>query len=147
MRSETIRPAYVIGADGYDSAVRRMTGIEMAEHGAAHVFSIYEIEATGELPAEARVIFDPDLTSVYWPLEKGRCRWGFQIRDAAAHAHRWSGRAADRREGPLVHGAADADLLVDAWPVRVTPDAELRQGRRMARRGRRAPGTSSRDTA
>jgi 2-polyprenyl-6-methoxyphenol hydroxylase-like FAD-dependent oxidoreductase len=85
VRSETIRPAFVIGADGYDSAVRRMTGIEMAEHDAAQVFSIYEIEATGELPAEARVIFDPDVTSVYWPLEKGRCRWGFQIRDAAAH--------------------------------------------------------------
>jgi 2-polyprenyl-6-methoxyphenol hydroxylase-like FAD-dependent oxidoreductase len=84
-RSETMRPAYVIGADGYDSAVRRMTGIEMADHGAAQVFSIYEIEATGELPDEARVIFDPDLTSVYWPLEKGRCRWGFQIRDTAAH--------------------------------------------------------------
>jgi 2-polyprenyl-6-methoxyphenol hydroxylase-like FAD-dependent oxidoreductase len=85
VRSETLRPAYVIGADGYDSAVRRMAGIEMAEHSAAQVFSIYEIEATGELPAEARVIFDPELTSVYWPLEKGRCRWGFQIRDAAAH--------------------------------------------------------------
>jgi 2-polyprenyl-6-methoxyphenol hydroxylase-like FAD-dependent oxidoreductase len=85
VRSETVRPAYVIGADGYDSAVRRMAGIEMAEHSAAQVFSIYEIEATGELPAEARVIFDPDVTSVYWPLEKGRCRWGFQIRDAAAH--------------------------------------------------------------
>ena len=80
-----MRPAYVIGADGYDSAVRRMAGIEMAEHRAAQVFSIYEIEATGELPAEARVIFDDDLTSVYWPLENGRCRWGFQIRDAAAH--------------------------------------------------------------
>jgi 2-polyprenyl-6-methoxyphenol hydroxylase-like FAD-dependent oxidoreductase len=85
VRSETMRPAYVIGADGYDSAVRRMSGIEMAEYRAAQVFSIYEIEATGELPAEARVIFDPDLTSVYWPLENGRCRWGFQIRDAAAH--------------------------------------------------------------
>jgi 2-polyprenyl-6-methoxyphenol hydroxylase-like FAD-dependent oxidoreductase len=85
VRSETIRPAYVIGADGYDSAVRRMSGIEMEEHGAGQIFSVYEIEATGELPAEARVIFDPDLTSVYWPLEKGRCRWGFQIRDAAAH--------------------------------------------------------------
>jgi 6-methylpretetramide 4-monooxygenase / 4-hydroxy-6-methylpretetramide 12a-monooxygenase len=85
VRSETMRPAYVIGADGYDSAVRRMSGIEMAEHRAAQVFSIYEIEATGDLPAEARVIFDPDLTSVYWPLEKGRCRWGFQIRDTAAH--------------------------------------------------------------
>ena len=85
VRNETIRPAYVIGADGYDSAVRRMAGIEMAEHGAGQVFSIYEIEATGDLPAEARVILDPDLTSVYWPIEKGRCRWGFQIRDAAAH--------------------------------------------------------------
>ena len=84
-RSETMRPAYVIGADGYDSAVRRMSGIEMTEHRAAQIFSIYEIEATGELPDEVRIIFDPDLTSVYWPLEKGRCRWGFQIRDVAAH--------------------------------------------------------------
>jgi 2-polyprenyl-6-methoxyphenol hydroxylase-like FAD-dependent oxidoreductase len=86
VRSETIRPAYVIGADGYDSAVRRMCGFEMEEHGAGQLFSIYEIEAVGELPAEARVILDPDLTSVYWPLEAGRCRWGFQIRDAVEHA-------------------------------------------------------------
>jgi 2-polyprenyl-6-methoxyphenol hydroxylase-like FAD-dependent oxidoreductase len=85
VRSETIRPAYVIGADGYDSAVRRMAGIEMAEHGGGQIFSVYEIEATGELPAEVRVILDPDLTSVYWPLEQGRCRWGFQIHEVAEH--------------------------------------------------------------
>ena len=84
-RSETIHPAYVIGADGYDSAVRRMSGIEMEQHGAAQIFSVYEIEATGDLPAEARVIVDPELTSVYWPLEEGRCRWGFQIRDNSEH--------------------------------------------------------------
>ena len=84
-RSETIRPPYVIGADGYNSAVRRMAGIDMAEHGRGQVFSIYEIEATGDLPAEVRVILDPDLTSVYWPLEEGRCRWGFQIQDASEH--------------------------------------------------------------
>jgi 2-polyprenyl-6-methoxyphenol hydroxylase-like FAD-dependent oxidoreductase len=76
VRSMTIRPRYVIGADGYDSAVRRMSGIEMETHGAGQIFSVYEIEATGELPSEARVIFDSDLTSVYWPLEEGRCRWG-----------------------------------------------------------------------
>jgi 2-polyprenyl-6-methoxyphenol hydroxylase-like FAD-dependent oxidoreductase len=86
VRSETIRPSYVIGADGYDSAVRRMAGIEMEELGAGQIFSVYEIEAAGELPAEVRVIVDPDLTSVYWPLEEGRCRWGFQIRDASEHS-------------------------------------------------------------
>jgi 2-polyprenyl-6-methoxyphenol hydroxylase-like FAD-dependent oxidoreductase len=82
---ETIRPAYVIGADGYDSAVRRMAGIEMADLGPAQVFSVFETEMTGELPDEVRVMLDPELTSVYWPLEEGRCRWGFQIRDAAEH--------------------------------------------------------------
>jgi 2-polyprenyl-6-methoxyphenol hydroxylase-like FAD-dependent oxidoreductase len=86
VRSETVTPAYVIGADGYDSAVRRMSGIEMEEYGTGQIFSVYEIEAAGELPAEVRVIVDPDLTSVYWPLEEGRCRWGFQIRDASEHA-------------------------------------------------------------
>jgi 2-polyprenyl-6-methoxyphenol hydroxylase-like FAD-dependent oxidoreductase len=85
VRSEMIRPAYVIGADGYDSAVRRMAGIEMDEQGTGQIFSIYEIEATGELPAEARVMIDSDLTSVYWPLEVGRCRFGFQIEDASGH--------------------------------------------------------------
>ena len=83
--SETIRPTFVIGADGYDSAVRRMAGIEMADIGEGQTFSVYEIEATGELPAEVRVVLDPDLTSVYWPLEDGRCRWGFQIHDASRH--------------------------------------------------------------
>ena len=82
---KTIRPAFVIGADGYDSAVRRMSGIEMEELGAAQIFSVYEIEASGDLPAEVRVMIDPDLTSVYWPLEEGRCRWGFQIRDASEY--------------------------------------------------------------
>ena len=84
-QTETIRPDYVIGADGYDSAVRRMSGIEMEEHGVGQIFSVYEIEAAGELPAEVRVILDPDLASVYWPLEEGRCRWGFQVRDASDH--------------------------------------------------------------
>jgi 2-polyprenyl-6-methoxyphenol hydroxylase-like FAD-dependent oxidoreductase len=94
VRSETIRPAYVIGADGYDSAVRRMAGIEMEERGGGQIFSVYEIEATGELPAEVRVIVDPDLTSVYWPLEEGQCRWGFQIRGSPNTRRRWSGSRA-----------------------------------------------------
>jgi 3-(3-hydroxy-phenyl)propionate hydroxylase len=85
VRTESLEPAYVIGADGYDSAVRRMVGIEMEEHRDPQVFSVYEVEAAGELPAEVRVMFDADLTSVYWPLEPGRCRWGFQIREAAEH--------------------------------------------------------------
>lgn len=82
---EKTRAAFVIGADGYDSAVRRLSGIEMTEHRAAQIFSVFEIEASGDLPNEVRIVLDRDATSVYWPLEKGRCRWGFQIGDANAH--------------------------------------------------------------
>jgi 2-polyprenyl-6-methoxyphenol hydroxylase-like FAD-dependent oxidoreductase len=85
VRQETIRPRYVIGADGYDSAVRRMSGIDLDEHGGSQYFSVYEVEAAGELPGDVRVVLDPGLTSVYWPLEEGRCRWGFQITDASSH--------------------------------------------------------------
>ena len=84
--TDTARPAYVIGADGYDSAVRRMAGIETEQYGATQIFSVYEIEASGDLPGEVRVMVNPDFTSVYWPLEEGRCRWGFQIRDASDHS-------------------------------------------------------------
>jgi len=83
--SATIHPAYVIGADGYDSGVRRMASFEMDDHGAGQLFSVYEIEAAGDLPDEVRVMLDPDFTSVYWPLEQGRCRFGFQIRRDSEH--------------------------------------------------------------
>jgi 2-polyprenyl-6-methoxyphenol hydroxylase-like FAD-dependent oxidoreductase len=76
VQTKTTRPAYVIGADGYDSAVRRP----------CQYFSVHEIEADGELPAEARVMVDPNRMSVYWPLEEGRCRLGFQIGDVSEHS-------------------------------------------------------------
>jgi 2-polyprenyl-6-methoxyphenol hydroxylase-like FAD-dependent oxidoreductase len=86
VRTETVRPAFVIGADGHDSTVRRLSRIQMDTYDGAQIFSVYEIEATGSLPGEVRITFDPDLTTVYWPLEDGRCRWGFQIHDPAVHA-------------------------------------------------------------
>lgn len=85
VRTESMHTAYVIGADGYNSAVRRMAGLDESDVGGSEIFSIFEIEATGDLPAEVRVVIDRDLTSVYWPLEEGRCRWGFQIKDASEH--------------------------------------------------------------
>ena len=124
-RTETIRPAYVIGADGYDSAVRRMSGIEMDESGAEELYSVYEIEATGELPAEARVMLEPDLTSVYWPLEEGRCRWGFQIRNTAEHD------ASMERLEQLI--AARAPWFM-ARPTRIYWATEGLFARRLARR-------------
>jgi 2-polyprenyl-6-methoxyphenol hydroxylase-like FAD-dependent oxidoreductase len=82
---ETRRPAFIIGADGWNSAVRRMAGVETEEAGGTLVFSVYEFEARGDLPDEARVVLEPGAQSVYWPLEAGRCRWGFEITSTVEH--------------------------------------------------------------
>jgi 2-polyprenyl-6-methoxyphenol hydroxylase-like FAD-dependent oxidoreductase len=82
---ETRRPAFVIGADGWNSAVRRMTGVETEDAGGTLVFSVYEFEARGTIPDESRVVLEAGTQSVYWPLEQGRCRWGFQIGSTADH--------------------------------------------------------------
>ncbi len=79
------RPAIVVGADGYDSGVRRHAGIGMRGLGGSEIFSLFEFEAEGSLPDEGRVVLDPAATNVYWPLEANRCRLSFQIPDASAH--------------------------------------------------------------
>jgi len=79
------RPAFVVGADGWNSAVRRMLGVETEDAGGTLIYSVYEFEAKGELPDEARVVLGKDDQNIYWPLEAGRCRWGFQIASAADH--------------------------------------------------------------
>lgn len=79
VRSFEREVSFVLGADGYDSVVRRMSGITSADLGGRVVASVYEFEAKGELPDEVRVLVGPRSTAVYWPLEAGRCRFGFPI--------------------------------------------------------------------
>lgn len=80
-----VHPKFVLGADGWNSTLRRLAGIDMTDLGAGAFVSVFEIEAAGELPDEVRVVLEADRTSVYWPLEPGRCRWGFQVEAAADH--------------------------------------------------------------
>jgi NADPH-dependent dioxygenase len=78
-------PRFIVGADGYDSPVRRMSAIDSKPLGGSMMVSVYEIEAAGDLPSDARVQLGSDATDVYWPLEPGRCRFSFEIPSAGDH--------------------------------------------------------------
>ena len=75
------RPAYVIGADGHDSFVRRRLGLDYEEVGPSALFAVFEFAVDAPMASEVRVILDETTTSVLWPLPGGRCRWSFQVRD------------------------------------------------------------------
>jgi 2-polyprenyl-6-methoxyphenol hydroxylase-like FAD-dependent oxidoreductase len=85
VKARTFRPQFVIGADGWDSTVRRLAGIGTETKGAAQIVSVYEADVTGDLPDEGRMVLDATRTSVYWPLEPGRCRWAFEVGSQAEH--------------------------------------------------------------
>ncbi len=70
---------YVIGADGYWSAVRHALEVEYQELDGAQTFGVFEFEADWSEDEEVRVVLHDDTTSVLWPLGDGRFRWSFEL--------------------------------------------------------------------
>ena len=83
------RVAYVLGADGHDSFVRRRLGFDYEEVGPSALFAVFEFSVDAPVTSEVRVVLDANTTSVLWPLPGGRCRWSFEVKD--------SGEVLDRR--------------------------------------------------
>lgn len=77
--------SYVVGADGYNSFVRRTLGIPYRDHGAPQCFSVYEFDADSKLEPDVRVGLNPETTEVLWPLAEDRFRFSFQTEDTARH--------------------------------------------------------------
>jgi 2-polyprenyl-6-methoxyphenol hydroxylase-like FAD-dependent oxidoreductase len=80
-----IGAGYVVGADGYDSFVRRRLGIAYADHGKGQLYSVFQFAAGGDVPPEGRLMVDNDRVGGYWPLPEGRCRFSFPIGAAEEH--------------------------------------------------------------
>jgi 2-polyprenyl-6-methoxyphenol hydroxylase-like FAD-dependent oxidoreductase len=87
-----IGAAYVVGADGYDSFVRRRLGIALADQGKGQIYSVFQFATGGDVPVDGRLMIDGDRVGGYWPLPDGRCRFSFPIGSAEEHrpdaAHR-----------------------------------------------------------
>ena len=75
---------YVIGADGHESAARRITGIGFPEVAPSADYAVFEFKTDAELPDEMRLIIKDNKTHVFWPLPDGYCRWSFQVDEGEA---------------------------------------------------------------
>jgi 2-polyprenyl-6-methoxyphenol hydroxylase-like FAD-dependent oxidoreductase len=81
---------YVVGADGYDSCVRKAIPAEYRDYGDHRWFAVFEYETPERVGEELRVILRHDGISAYVPLSGSECRWAFQVpepteRDPGAH--------------------------------------------------------------
>lgn len=81
-RSTTTRAAFVVGADGRGSAVRRALETPFDEFARPQCFAVFEVETDFDPGPEVRVVFDGRSTSVLWPLPDRHCRWSFELDEA-----------------------------------------------------------------
>jgi 2-polyprenyl-6-methoxyphenol hydroxylase-like FAD-dependent oxidoreductase len=80
-RSEPIQASYLVGADGAESEVAQLTGIDFDPHGEPESYVVCEVESDWPVRDEVRIILDPEATSVLWPLPGNRVRWSFQLNE------------------------------------------------------------------
>lgn len=80
-----MRAAHVIGADGYESAVRQSLGVDYTLHGGRQCFSVYEFETGENLPDHMALCLDGETTDLFWPMPEGAGRWGIQIAGLDRH--------------------------------------------------------------
>jgi 2-polyprenyl-6-methoxyphenol hydroxylase-like FAD-dependent oxidoreductase len=79
VESWTVEAEFVIGADGYDSVVRRALGVDFIEFGRPQAFAIFEFKADEAAGREMKLAFPDELGSALTPLPEGRARWSFQV--------------------------------------------------------------------
>lgn len=76
-KSFEISARYIVGADGYYSAVRRFANIDSRLLSKPEVFVVYEFDS--DVPEdELRIVLNETDTNVMWPLPDRRCRWSFE---------------------------------------------------------------------
>ena len=77
--------SYAVGADGYNSFVRRRLDLDFQAHGESQSFSVYEFGCDAAMLDEVRICLNPGSTDVLWPISANRFRWNFEIEDSARH--------------------------------------------------------------
>lgn len=75
-----ITPRFVVGADGFFSAVRRRLGIEIEPSGPAQGYAPTEFSTDFDAGGQMRVVFDEGGAAVMFPLPGGRCRFTVELK-------------------------------------------------------------------
>ena len=78
VESALVDAEFVIGADGYESRVRKSLGFESLEVGATETFAMFE-GPRAAVGSTLDLAFQEGLGSAAFPLPSQRGRWGFQL--------------------------------------------------------------------
>jgi 2-polyprenyl-6-methoxyphenol hydroxylase-like FAD-dependent oxidoreductase len=70
---------YVVGADGYNSRVRRALHYDFPEVGPAEYYAVFEFSTTAGLDHAMTLVCGERTCDILWPLPGGGARWSFHL--------------------------------------------------------------------
>lgn len=108
-KSRTVRPQFVIGADGHRSRVRSILGAGFPEVGRTRSFAVFEFRTEAELGDEMRIMLADGSLNLVWPLPDHYSRWSFELTDDEAPT---GSRIKDRSEVQL--GGVEYPLIEES---------------------------------
>ena len=85
LQTSSFEADYVIGCDGYDSAVREALGIRLIEYGYLHSYAFFDA-VTGRAGTEAQLAVSEVSSNAFYPLQSGLARFSFQLTGALDRA-------------------------------------------------------------
>jgi 2-polyprenyl-6-methoxyphenol hydroxylase-like FAD-dependent oxidoreductase len=80
-RTREVRAKFVIGADGHESTVRGLLGIDFQQIAEPMQFAVFEFSGDNTAGRELDLVLSDEGLSVLWPLPDNHRRWGFEVRD------------------------------------------------------------------
>ena len=83
-RSREIAASLVIGADGFNSFVRRSQGIPFPEVGFPEDYAVFQFETVCGECDTVQIVEKDGLVNVRWPIKGNGCRWSFQLAEDEA---------------------------------------------------------------
>ena len=83
-RSLEIDASLVIGADGFNSFVRRSQRIPFPEVGFPEDYAVFQFEAVCGECDTVQIVEKDGLVNVRWPIKTNGCRWSFQLAEDEA---------------------------------------------------------------
>jgi 2-polyprenyl-6-methoxyphenol hydroxylase-like FAD-dependent oxidoreductase len=122
----TLSVRYVVGADGFQSTVRRLAHIGTDDIGAPEAYAIAEFDASPVPDGEARIVFGRSTGDALWPLPGRHCRWTLQVPAWSEPQEDVPLEPVDARSFRGVLPGLVEDALAERAPWFRMPDASMR---------------------
>jgi 3-(3-hydroxy-phenyl)propionate hydroxylase len=83
--SLSVQADFVLAADGHDSTVRKLIGVELLPRGSDEIYAFFDVSGDSSAGFQSELAFTGAFNDAMMPLHGGMRRYAFQLSDTPSH--------------------------------------------------------------